>query len=502
MREKLVALALALLSGVLYALALAPEAPPALAWIALVPLFAACARAGPRLGAACGAVFAGVASALLTLWFPGMLERYFGLAPTQAWLGWLGLAICIDAPPYALLGAWLGWQARRAPVPPLLVGAGWLLAELLRSYGPVPAPFALLATSQLDTPWVQSADAIGAFGVGALVATGNAVLASMGAPVLRGRRPRRDLAFAAAMLLAAMLYGSDRLARAFADGPPLRVVVVQPDPGPGSIPGEASQRFEQLLALTSEAAERAPDLVFWPESAVGFYPREPGAARARLLALTRSLRADLLLGAPHYRNGEPSTDYYSSVFALHEGRVTGRYDKIQLVPFADYAPSDRSPTNEPVRYRPGSDPRPLAVAGVSVGAFLCGEVLFPEVARALAQRGAGILANPSNDEWFGAPAPANHQLRAAALRAIENRRPLVRPTTGGYSAVIDAHGRILARSGFAKPAVLEARVRPSNATTLHQRAGSAVGLGAAGALALASFPRRRRSLTTQEESSP
>jgi hypothetical protein len=47
------------------------------------------------------------------------------------------------------------------------------------------------------------------------------------------------------------------------------------------------------------------------------------------------------------------------------------------------------------------------------------------------------------------------------VRAIENRRYLVRPTTTGFSAIIDPHGRAVALSGFGTPEILTASVRPS-----------------------------------------
>jgi apolipoprotein N-acyltransferase len=201
---------------------------------------------------------------------------------------------------------------------------------------------------------------------------------------------------------------------------------------------------------------------------------------------------DLVLGGPHYRNAEPSPDYFTSVFLVRGGRVAGRYDKQRLVPFAEYAPfGARLPATTP-QMRVGERVLPLETSAARIGAFLCGEVLFPEVARALSLAGATVLANPSNDAWFGAEAPARHQLRAAAFRAIENRRPLVRPATGGYSAIVDAHGETIAVSAPDGPALLEARIQPSAAKTPYQRAGFALAPGALGLMFAVSLPRWRR----------
>src|SRR5262249_26779448 len=76
--------------------------------------------------------------------------------------------------------------------------------------------------------------------------------------------------------------------------------------------------------------------------------------------------------------------------------------------------------------------------------------------------------------WFGAAAPARHALEIASVRAIENRRYLIRATTTGISAVIDPYGRIVTASEFGTPAVLTAPIYRSRAQTLYQRWGDIV----------------------------
>ncbi len=486
-----IAVALAALSGALYGLALAPGVSPVLAWVALVPLLVASARVGVAMGAVCGLLFAAVATGAVASWFPEMLRGFFGLSPAGSLLGWLAAALLVNGPPYALLCGWIAWRARVATVAPVLVGAAWLTAEWLRVHGPLPSPYAPLATSQLGTPLAQAADAIGAFGVGAVVVVGSAGLAALVVPALRGARPARDLAIAAGLVIGALAYGGWRGSLDHPHGEPLRVALVQPAPVPGARATDAGGgSLDQLLALSERARAREAGLVFWPESAVTFYLREPGPDRERVLELSRSLRGGLVLPGPHYRYAEPAPDYYSSVFLLQNGRVTGRYDKSALVPFAEIAPFGGWP--RPVTdYRPGLEGRLLRADGAAIGAFLCAEVLFPEIARALATAGASVLANPSNDGWFGAEAPARLQLGAAALRAIENRRPLVRATTGGFSAVIDAQGRILAAGDRTRADLIEATIHPSTVRTPFQRVGFALPVLAAALVVAASLPRPR-----------
>jgi apolipoprotein N-acyltransferase len=64
-------------------------------------------------------------------------------------------------------------------------------------------------------------------------------------------------------------------------------------------------------------------------------------------------------------------------------------------------------------------------------------------------RGAGtppnLLVNVTNDAWFAGSAESELHLRLAALRAVEERRDLVRAVNFGPSTWVDAAGRVRAR---------------------------------------------------------
>jgi apolipoprotein N-acyltransferase len=122
-----------------------------------------------------------------------------------------------------------------------------------------------------------------------------------------------------------------------------------------------------------------------------------------------------------------------------------------------------------------------------VGAFLCGESLYPDVARSLVRDGADLLANPSIDTWLQVPAPARGLLLVTAFRAIENRRSIVRATPTGYSAVIDPWGRVQALSRFGGSDLLVASVPRSTRRTLYQRSGDVACFTALAAVVWHSF---------------
>jgi len=117
--------------------------------------------------------------------------------------------------------------------------------------------------------------------------------------------------------------------------------------------------------------------------------------------------------------------------------------------------------------------------------------------REVAGQGAEVLANLSNDSWFGHADAMRQQLDSAALRAVENRRYLVRATATGFSAVVDPYGRTVVQSELDTPQVLRATVRAAHARTPYQRWGDAVAWAVIAAVAGATLRARIRSTTRQ-----
>lgn len=126
------------------------------------------------------------------------------------------------------------------------------------------------------------------------------------------------------------------------------------------------------------------------------------------------------------------------------------YDKTDLLVFGEYMPFGRQ---LPILYKllpfvgnykigPGPSVReiPLASKKIRLGPQICYESLNPGFSRGLAEKGAQIIFNVTNDSWFGWWAePFQHQIMTLG-RAIEVRRPLVRSTNTGVTSAILANG--------------------------------------------------------------
>ena len=74
--------------------------------------------------------------------------------------------------------------------------------------------------------------------------------------------------------------------------------------------------------------------------------------------------------------------------------------------------------------------------------FICYEAAFPDLVRQFAAAGANVLVNLSNDGYFGHSEARAQHLLIARMRAVENRRYLIRSTNDGLSAIVDPQEKL------------------------------------------------------------
>src|SRR6202035_5060375 len=125
------------------------------------------------------------------------------------------------------------------------------------------------------------------------------------------------------------------------------------------------------------------------------------------------------------------------------------YDKIHLVPFGEYEPFPlihrvvKSVSSDIGGFAKGNKFRVAHLPdGYTFSAFICYEAIYPGEIRHFAAEGAQLFINISNDGWFGRSAAAEQHLRIARVRAVENRRFMLRVTNNGITVSVDPHGRI------------------------------------------------------------
>jgi apolipoprotein N-acyltransferase len=256
------------------------------------------------------------------------------------------------------------------------------------------------------------------------------------------------------------------------------------------------------MAITRHGtAGQRPDLVVWPEFAVGFYLDDEPTLRAQLGQLTLGLNAPLLLGAPRQEAVPEGVRYFNSAYLIAPGgKLLGVYDKIRLLPFAEFRPLafpalvTHSPA-QPSEFTPGRRVTVFPLPHSAFGVTICYEATYPPLTRQLVRNGAQFLVNISNDAWLAGPdgggAAAAQHFSMAVFRAVEMKRPLVRVATAGVSGFVDPAGR-LSHLAAEKEGVILGEVVPQQAMTVYARCGDWFALGCVGASFVALFAAWRQ----------
>jgi apolipoprotein N-acyltransferase len=193
-----------------------------------------------------------------------------------------------------------------------------------------------------------------------------------------------------------------------------------------------------------------PDLVAWPESPAPFVEDDARFQQA-LVSLARQTQAPLVvgnIGTDFSAEEQRWRDYNSALVVAADGARVGRYDKIHLVPFGEYIPFQRllffarKLTGKVSAFTPGEERKVFRLNGHRYGVFICYESVFADEIREFAQMGAEVLVNISDDGWYGDTSAPWQHLNMARMRAIENRRWILRDTNNGITAAIDPYGRV------------------------------------------------------------
>jgi apolipoprotein N-acyltransferase len=119
----------------------------------------------------------------------------------------------------------------------------------------------------------------------------------------------------------------------------------------------------------------------------------------------------------------------------------------------------------------GGGPRPFALPDATIGVGVCFDSIFPRALAEDTKAGATVLAVVTNDAWYKKTAAPHQHFAHAILRAVENRRFLVRAANTGVSGIIDPYGRALVRSKMFVPAIVHGRVAPATELTPYTRLG-------------------------------
>jgi len=402
-----------------------------------------------------------MAPTLLLLGFSMVLGLYFGL---------FGLGV-------ALVQRATGSQRWALAVAPILWAGLELAASRITS-----VPWDQLGYSQVDNMRVnQIAPWSGVYGISFLLVAANAFLAygwvrERTGPSLTWTPDRWTWIYGVGFALIAFCGGGYEVSPLSKPTPSATAVLVQPNLDVAGDNRWAGAEWDQHIDLFSHLAgeqcktyiagipqtgasngeivcppyPKHPDLVVWPESPAPFFEQDIKFRQA-LDGIALKVDAPLVVGnvgtdlAPDQRSW---LDYNSALVLDATGNRLGRYDKIHLVPFGEYVPFQnllffaRKLTGKVSRFTPGDERKAFLVNGHRYGVFICYESVFADEVRHFAKNGAEVLVNISDDGWYGDTSAPWQHLQMERMRAVENRRWILRDTNNGVTSVIDPDGRV------------------------------------------------------------
>lgn len=453
-RSRTVRLLLAIGSGVALAFSFPNYNLPLLAWISVALLMLAAIGARTREAALYGFFSGALFYPLSVPWIDTVMQQYGNVPPLPA-AGVLAL-ISFAGGLLSLVFAALVARVAKSSVGMACALAPflWVVLEFARTHLPIIGfPWNLLGyAASRNLALVQLTCMTGIYGLSLLVAAFNALL--VWAFVSTTMRSRIAVLAAAAVLILAGALGPLFVPLAHADH--VAHLVQTNFPQASSYPPDWMEThaadMKQLEAISIEAASKEPGLIVWPEVPAPFSLQD-----AKFSAIAGSIAhlsgedfgEYFLVGVDDWKLG-PDRQWLASNSAVLLG-PTGRreftYDKIHLVPFGEYVPLRKWLTFAQSLvagigdFTPGHAYTVGQLPGGRFGVYICYEAIFPDLVRRFTANGAGLLINISNDGWFGhEAAPAQH-LMMARVRAVENRRWLLRCTNTGFTVDVDPYGR-------------------------------------------------------------
>jgi apolipoprotein N-acyltransferase len=225
------------------------------------------------------------------------------------------------------------------------------------------------------------------------------------------------------------------------------------------------KEVDELKELTDKALLEHPEteLVIWPETAVvvdvvNYFisktePKREGMARD-LFNYINSKDCRFLIGNNYLDKNSALLMSASELSHVENKTVIPDYQvysKNHLVPFSEDFPLKyllaplyiKMLTAGNVFWDAGKKINLLNCGSVKIGSPICFEDTFSDIPAKMAEKGADIFVNLSNDSWSNSTACQYQHLAVSCFRSVENGLPQVRATTSGQTCYINGEGKVV-----------------------------------------------------------
>ncbi len=331
--------------------------------------------------------------------------------------------------------------------------------------------------------FIQAADIVGAVGLSLIVVYINVFIAK----AFQSRKTSNNLfklniSIAVGILAMVLLYGLIRISTFRISDKKVKVGLIQPnlDPWGKWTGGKIDDLTTDYINLSKQAVSKGAKVIFWPETALPVYLLDGGfnSVLDSIYSFINKNNVYLITGMPdiiYYKHGDKMPDdvkyskpgnfyyaTYNAILLFSPGtRNIVHYGKSKLVPFGERVPFvDQLPfLGDLIKWGVGLSgwnvgkdttvfklPLDNKRDTLIVDGMVCYESIYLYFIPRFVEKGADLISVVTNDSWYGNSSGPYQHKEMAVLRAVENRRTVIRAANGGISCIIDPLGHTIVES--------------------------------------------------------
>jgi apolipoprotein N-acyltransferase len=356
----------------------------------------------------------------------------------------------------------------------------WIAYEYLYSITDFRFPWLSIGNSAAYfNSYIQILDVVGISGLGVLILLTNiSLLKTYLAYKNKTKTFKINLIVFIVLILLPISYGTYKIATYKEPNKTIKVGLIQPNLNPWNKweAGNTENQLNLYFNLSDYAVNKKAQVLFYPETALPVYLLD-----GRNINIVNKIKkycdtnnVVLFTGMPHiiyyfgknnipkdaklFEGVEAGYQSYNSVIRfIPNNNSADFYGKMMLVPFGEKVPlveyipllgdlikwevgisswntgKDTVVFNTPIKINNKPD-------SVKIASVICIESIYSQFVSSFVKKGAELIAIVTNDSWYGnSSGPYQHQA-ISLLRAVENRRYVVRAANGGISCIINPLG--------------------------------------------------------------
>jgi apolipoprotein N-acyltransferase len=436
-------LILPLMSGLLLGLSYPPFSLGFLAWIAFIPLLH-CISKEERIGQK--ALFGFVACFTSNLIILNWMGLNSGTSPTVAIISYLALSLYLTI-------FWMAFIISTHFIPKkielLLTPLSWIFfVEFLRNIGPLAGPWMNLSLTQSEYIRIIQLASIEVHTISFMVIFFNLIIYRFFI-----ERNTVFLKYFVLILCSILFFGNYHVNsqnnRSIEKS--VNVSIGQPSIFPDEKwnPNLRLRNLAVMDSLLVKSLEDNADIIIWPEVAVTSFLANNPYDRVRYQ--DKLSGTYLITGIPERKNIDGINQNFNSSIILKPDGSFDTYQKIFLVPFAEYVPFFRNwitkmnQFDDIGSFYPGSEYKTFNIDDFKASILICYDSSSPQIVEKMVDNGAEIIFIITNDSYVGQFMPYQH-FQLARLRAVEQRVPIIQSANTGISGIILPSGKIIYRS--------------------------------------------------------